>query len=574
MKIIAIHDGHNASVSYLEDGIIRYAIQEERLTKIKNQMGFPVKSLKHILTKFFLSYKDIDFVVFCGNHMSFPFDITELKEHFRRTQQKTLESMLRKVARNTPLFLAYKQKRKNDRIKPILKMGFNENQIQFVEHHLCHASSAYFGSPWWNKDDPILILTLDGGGDEICATVSIGNLGKISRISQTPDSNSIGNIYSRVTFMMGFTPWEHEYKLMGLAPYASEKHGNDVQKIFSNYININEKNSLMFKRKINEPTGLIYNRLRKDLEYQRFDNICRGLQDFTENLIIRWVKAAINKTGIHKIALSGGVFMNVKVNKKIMELPEVNDLFIFPSCGDESNVFGAAWHIYVNERLNQNEKINMTQFSTIYFGDEISNSEAESEILKFKSDNDIEYELRSDITNYVGELISKNKIVARANGPMEFGARALGNRSILSLASDLINVQKVNMMIKMRDFWMPFAPVILADRQSDYIINPKQIQAHYMIISFDTTEKRNEIIAAIHQADNTARPQIIYQSWNNDYYKLIKEFENETSVGGLMNTSFNLHGYPIVNDAKDALWVFKNSGLQFMQLGDFIVHKK
>ena len=577
MRILSIHDGHNASAGYFKDGEMKYAIQEERINKIKNYMGFPKNSVKQIFEKFNLSSSNIDFIVFNGNYMVAPFDIKQLKIRFKKHFQNTFYSVnwwkIKNIVSKTPIGNYFLIKKKDERIKPILKFGFKKTQIKFVDHHLAHASSAYFGSPWWNTEKNVLILTLDGGGDNLCATVSIGEKGKITKISETLDTNSIGNIYSRVTFMLGFTPWEHEYKLMGMAPYVKKEYSKDIYDIFNNYICIDSQDNLKFKKKIFEPTSFIYNRMKNDFQFQRFDTICRGLQDFTEDIIVKWVKAVIKKTDVHTLALSGGVFMNVKVNKRIMEIPEVKELFIFPSCGDETNIFGATWNFYINNQLKQNEKLDLKPFGHLYLGTEIINNNVEKEFKNFSKKHKIEYEYRNDITQFIGELISEDKIVARATGPMEFGARALGNRSILSNASNLKNVQTINMMIKKRDFWMPFAPVILKERYKNYIINPKKIPSPYMILSFDTTEKRDDIIGAVQQADFTARPQIIEKSWNKDYYNIVKTFEKETGFGGMMNTSFNLHGYPIVNDVKDALWVFENSGLEYLNIGNFLIKK-
>lgn len=573
MRILAIHDGHNASVGLFEDGKTIFAAQEERFNKIKNYTGFPEKCLDFIFWNYSIGPEDVDSVAVHGNHMAKPFDVKELKTVFKEQQQKKLMSLLRKVGRETPIYTYYKSKRRGERLKSVQKLGFREEQITFVDHHLCHASSAYFGSPWWRSDEKVLVLTLDGGGDKLCATVNIGQNGKITRIAETSDSHSLGNLYSRTTFMLGFTPWEHEYKLMGMAPYVNEKYAKESKDFFNSYIDLDPLDNLNFKRQITEPTSLIYKRLRDDLEFQRFDSICRGLQDFTEDLIIKWVKAAIEKTGVSKLALGGGVFMNVKANKRIMEMPEVKDLFVFPSCGDETNIFGAAWYVYTKDRKDHGEPLNLEPLGPLYLGSEITNEAAKEALEKYSKDHEIEYEERNDIAQYVGELLSKNEVVARASGRTEIGARALGNRSILANASDLRNVQLINLMIKKRDFWMPFAPVIMDNREEDYIENPKQIAAPYMILSFDTTEKRDDIIGAVHQADNTARPQIIEESWNAEYFHILKSFEKETGFGGLMNTSFNLHGYPIVNDAQDALWVFENSGLKYLQLGDFIIKK-
>jgi len=173
----------------------------------------------------------------------------------------------------------------------------------------------------------------------------------------------------------------------------------------------------------------------------------------------------------------------------------------------------------------------------------------------------------------IAELLIKGEIVARCKDRMEFGARALGNRSILADASDLKCTRTINMMIKNRDFWMPFAPVIMKEREHDYIVNPKNIASPYMILSFDTTDKREDLIAAIHQADFTARPQVIEKDFNPDYYKILKEFEKNTGKGALLNTSFNLHGYPIVLGPEEAMWVFENSGLKYLALGNYLITK-
>jgi len=574
MKILSIHDGHNGSVGLFEDGKCLYAIQEERLTKKKNDMGFPINSVNTIMNNFSLNPSDIDFVSFNGHHVPLPFNVKEISEVFKKSQQKTITSSLKRIARRTPIGDIYRDRRKEERKRPIVKMGFKEKRIIFIDHHLAHASSAYFGSGWYEeKFGKILILTLDGGGDGLCATVSIGENGNITRLSETKDTESLGNIYSRTTFMLGFKPWEHEYKIMGMAPYVSKKYSKDAYNKFSSYLNIDNNDPTKFKRTIKEPTSLIYNRMRKDLEFQRFDSISRGLQDFTEDLIIRWIKNVVKKYKIYNLALSGGVFMNVKANKRIMELPEIENLFIFPSCGDETNIFGTAWYLYSKQQLYNNEKIDIP-FGPLYLGSDINDNNVENMLKKEKRNLNINYEYHKDISEYVGELVAENKIVARASGGMEFGARALGNRSILSNASDLQNVQKINMAIKKRDFWMPFAPVILQERADDYIINKKNIKAQYMILSFDTTENRKDIIGAVHQADLTARPQLIDREWNPNYYDIVKKYEKETGYGGMMNTSFNLHGYPIVNDEKDALFVLRNSDLNYLQVGNYLIYRK
>lgn len=571
MKILGIHDGHTSSAALLIDGEIKYAIQEERLLNKKNAGGFPKESIKKIFELENLKLKDLDYIVFSSKLM-FPVPNRDYTLKTYKNQTKfihKIKDFLTFVTLPKPIFnLLYNYRVKlnqKQRIKNILSLGnFPKNKILFVDHHLAHAASAFYSSHF--NDEKTLILTLDGGGDKLCATVNVSDKGVIKKISETESGNSIGNIYSRVTYMMGMVPLEHEYKLMGLGPYCSDKSAKQAFDIFKKYIILNKTNKLQFKRKTLNRTFLCYSKLRKDTELMRFDQIAAGLQLFTEDLIISWVKEAIKKTKINKIALAGGVFMNVKVNKRIAELPEVKDIFIMPSCSDESLPIGATQLIYF-DKTNKIPK----NIKDIYWGPSFSENEILQELKKIKG---IKYKKISNINIEVGKLLSNNKIVARCSGRMEFGARALGNRSILCDASNLDNVRIINMMIKNRDFWMPFAPVILDYRQKDYIKNPKNLKAPYMILTFDTTDKFTEMIGGVQQADLTARPQIITKEYNSDYYQILQEFEKNTGRGVLMNTSFNLHGYPLVYGPKEALWVFKNSGLEYLILDNYLVTKK
>ena len=321
MRILGVHDGHNASACLLEDGQIKYCIQEERLTNIKNYFGFPFKSIKKILTLANIDTEELDFVAMASHHTAKPSDV--LISY--KKQASMLRSKVLDVAMKTPLYSIYKSQRRRERLKNLMKLGIPEERVIFVDHHLCHASAAYYGSPW--KDERVLILTNDGSGDGLCSTVYIGEDGNLNKIAETPKGSSIGNIYSRVTFMLGLVPWEHEWKVMGMAPYAPESGAKKSYEVFNKYLSVPD-GALTLKRNISEPTYLIYPRLRRELELHRFDWISAGLQRFTEELLCKLVRNAIRKTGIHKIALSGGVFMNVKANKRIMEMEEVEDIFV------------------------------------------------------------------------------------------------------------------------------------------------------------------------------------------------------------------------------------------------------
>ncbi|MFC1862147.1 carbamoyltransferase C-terminal domain-containing protein, partial [Chloroflexota bacterium] len=216
--------------------------------------------------------------------------------------------------------------------------------------------------------------------------------------------------------------------------------------------------------------------------------------------------------------------------------------------------------------------IDIQPLQEIYFGPSFTDEDARQAISELKN-QDFEFEYVDDIEERIAQLLAEGGIVARCKGRMEFGARALGNRSILADAADYSCVRIINMMVKKRDFWMPFAPVIMKERENDYIVNQKGVSAPYMILSFDTTERRKELIAAVHQADLTARPQVLERDWNPEFYTILEEFEKRTGKGVLLNTSFNLHGYPMVYGPKEALWVFENSDLRYLALGNYLLHK-
>lgn len=569
MKVIGIHDGHNASVAYVEDGVLRYAVQEERLNLIKNYWGFPHKSLEYLLSQFDLNDRNIDAIVFSSKYMPTGMDRDQLLRACR--EDTTVYRILRNWMAENRIYkcLTFQQLRKTRSLNTnmemrrtnLIKYDISRERIHFVDHHLSHAAVAYYGLK--KDDDPYLILTLDGGGDALCATVSIGKNGRIDRISETSDGHSIGNIYSRITFLMGFVPWEHEYKLMGMAPYANAERSERVRKIFSNYLELDAKKPMSFKRKTKESTTYITKRLEQDIRGVRFDEICGGLQLFTEDLIVRWVKQCIGKTGIKRLLCSGGVFMNVKANKRILELPEVESISVFPSCGDETNAIGASFHWSAR---SGKKVLPITNF---YTGYHFNNKIVEQEIKKAN----LSYAQHDDINDRIANLLAEKKIVARCSGAMEFGARALGNRSILANPSDQDCVRVINVMVKKRDFWMPFAPVLRQERMHEYIINPKNAESPYMMLTFDTTEKRTEFMGAVHNADLTARAQIISEEVNPQYYDILKKFEEKTGLGVLLNTSFNLHGYPIVMGPREAIDVFKNSGLKYLVLENYLLWK-
>ena len=575
MNVVGIHDGHTAAAALSIDGRVVAAVQEERFTRIKNWAGFPSLSVKWVLQANGLTTADVDAVVFNGQQMPYAKSREEILAEYERTG--SLGTTLKRFVKRTAVRTVRDERRRDERRKAAVKFGFAPERIHFIDHHTAHAASAYYG--WGKFDEPILVLTNDGAGDGLCATVSIGDKGRLRRLAAVPESESIGNIYAMITFLMGMVPLEHEYKLMGMAPYASDKSSRQVYRLFRDLMEFRSDDPLVWERRNGCPeTYYSYEFFRDRLQLKRFDAVCGGLQLFTEDMLSTWARNAMQKTGLRKLALSGGCFMNVKANKIIMELPEVDDLWIMPSCGDESSAIAACWYWHAEHSSSSSSSGNgspgTVPLRDVYLGPEATRADEERALAAYKAETWLEVESEGDLEARAAEFLSRGEVVARCKGRMEFGARSLGNRAILADPTKPEVIRIINDMIKSRDFWMPFAPSMLEERASDYIVNPKHVAAPYMILCFDTTERVADLPAAIHPYDRTARPQLVRSDWNPDYHHLISEFQRRTGRGVILNTSFNLHGFPIANTPEDALGVLENSGLDHLLLGHFLVHKR
>lgn len=573
-RTMGIHLGHNAAAAVVEGGRLIFALQEERLSRVKNQGGLPVLALEHLQSV-------------PGSHPSteLPQDIALGGEnlslcHWRRddilrsagSAAPGLMGRAKNLARRSPAISQWVNQRKWGGIADSVERvtGRHAIAVQGIDHHLCHASSAYFG--WGKMDEQVLVLTCDGAGDRVCATVNVAHNGEIRRIASVEESHSIGALYGKITYLSGMVPMEHEYKLMGLAPYAEKaRESQEISKELESLFAFDRANPMQWTRNPGCPP-LQYSShfLSRLLRRRRFDHIAGGVQLFVERFLVRWVRSCVKETGIHKVALSGGVFMNVKANQKILNLPEVEELFIFPSCGDETNAIGAAW--LRDKQLTNRAPDHLGHF---YLGQEFTDEQVEAAIRDYRFKSRVKTQYHRDVEYEAAGLLARGDVVARFKGRMEFGARALGNRSILANPAMPSVVKIINEMIKCRDFWMPFAPSVLAERSYKYFEKPKPIEAPYMIITLDSRpERRNAMTAAIHPYDATGRPQEVYEAWNPEYYSLIRHFEERTGEAIILNTSFNLHGEPVVCSPDDALRVFDISGLQHLAIGNFLVTKE
>jgi carbamoyltransferase len=360
---------------------------------------------------------------------------------------------------------------------------------------------------------------------------------------------------------------EDEYKVMGLAPYAKPQDFIHLTDQLRGLIRINSSGNWV---SIPNPENLLYE-LERIYRSQRFDRIAGAIQSLTESLVTQWVDFWIRKTGCRNVAVAGGVFMNVKVSQKLAESDSIDRLYVVPSAGDESCAIGcAAW-----ATLTNSPSLRLQPLGDLYLGMEYDRAAIKNALQDSLAESRYFISEPANIGRDLAGLLAQNRIVARFSGRMEFGARALGNRSILANPSDLANVRHLNAAIKNRDFWMPFAPSILEEDMHRYVLNPKQISAPYMCIAFDSVSTaRAEIAAAIHPMDFTVRPQVVRKDWNPGFYEIIRMFKEQTGIGALLNTSFNLHGEPMVCSPLDAIRTVDQSGLSHLVLGEFLLTKK
>lgn len=560
--VLGIHDGHGAGAALVCDGKVISAIQEERLNNIKNYSGVPVLAIPEVFKIAKIDPSEVNLIsIGCLVRVNAP--VAEEDKLSVQVYKKIAPLLSSHWATNLLIKSFHKFRKLDDLISIFGQIGLENKQLVFVEHHASHAACAYYQCPW---DGETLVMTLDGAGDGICATVNIGNDFKIKRIASTTSYHSPGNnLYSEITGYLGMKRWEHEYKVMGMAPYGlPELCMDQVRQI----VRINPNKPLEFQNTLGAYSTEVQKKLQRLLAGKRFDNISAACQKYFEELVTQWVKNAVQVIGIHKIACAGGMFLNVKANKLIRELPEVDNAFFYPAADDSGTPVGAAMEGYYRFCEAQGISAKKSPLCDLYYGRQFSNEAIEQSLVDngwIKNSEQIQ-----GIEVYIAERLAKGSVIARFNGRDEWGPRALGNRSIMADPRDLKIIRRINFAIKHRDFWMPFAPSILEEDMSTYLKDPHS--APYMIEAFDTIKKAHDLVASLHPYDQSARPQTV-NGWNPGWKAIIKNFKAMTGVGGILNTSFNLHGYPIVGSPEIAIWTFKNSELDGLAMGNWFIHK-
>lgn len=548
---------HNSAASVIVDGRLVASVEEERISRIKGDNAYPAGAIAEVLSIAGLREQDVDVVA--------------LANLSRWDQKPYLDRLFQRVAqlgKQEPELGKFYWKHQFERYARVLRPrkkpagALAGKPIQTVEHHQAHAASAYYASPF--GDERIGVITLDGAGDFSWGSVWVGENGKMREIAHLPYLNSIGLLYSAVTHHLGFIAGRHEGKVLGLAAFGNPEPFLSRLMAHTNAADWNVLFDGKLARIALRPVSPMGTSVVAELcgNLSRED-IAAGLQAYTEKMICAWVQEQVEKLNVGKLALAGGVFSNVKLNQRILALPGVENIYVHPNMGDGGLATGAAFEVY--SRLHGGLRPDL---APVYLGTEINRDSA----LQALSKLGLAYEEPENLAQTVGRLLADGKVVARADGKMEYGPRALGNRTVMAPCHDPSINQWLNKKFARTEF-MPFAPVILQEHAKEYFPdwNEGQIAARFMTITYDASDiAKKNIPAAVH-VDGTARPQVIRREDNPGYYDTLTEYCAITGVASVINTSFNMHEEPIVRTAEDAIRAYQAAGLDALVLGPFLV---
>jgi carbamoyltransferase len=583
---------HDSAAALLKNGNILAAAQEERFTRKKHDSNYPFNAVNFVLEYAEIKISDVDYIVFYEK----PF----LKfERLLETYVAFAPRGFASFSKAMPIWLKEKLFQKKmifDYLKSHDKNFNSENKILFSEHHISHAASAFYPSPYENA----LILTADGVGEWATTTVAIGNGNNLEIKKELHFPHSLGLLYSAFTYYTGFKVNSGEYKLMGLAPYGKPKY---IDLILDKLIDLKDDGTFILDQNyFSYATGLtmtnknfdnLFGQKPRKPESEKITqfhmDIASSIQHVTEKIILKLTKSLRDEYGIPNLCLAGGVALNCVANGKILKEKIFDNIWVQPAAGDAGGSLGAAlayWHLDLGKERNI---MNSDSMNGSYLGNEFS----EEETKKIFEGIGANYELLSEdeVIEKTANDLSHGKAVGWFQGRMEFGPRALGNRSILGDPRSETMQKNLNIKVKYRESFRPFAPSILRedlqnwfniDTDSPYMLFVAEVNKDKKINMTEEQKKlfgidllnikRSEIPAVTH-VDYSARIQTVNESTNQKYHKLIKKFKNNTNCPILVNTSFNIRGEPIVNTPIDAFNCFMGTDLDTLVVGNYYLEK-
>lgn len=563
LKILGISEIDNDSGAVLlENGKVLSGINEERLSRVKRHRGFPHLSIQWILESAGLSLEDIDLIAIAKT------DPVEDPERFGRAERIMLRH--RHFDPNDPSGLLWKllnltvtrlrniprdRKLASDMCAEI-RQWIEHNKCQAkvvrVPHHYAHATCAYWASGY----EDALAVTIDGQGEGVTAQVYSVRSGDFELVHEVLMPNSLGNFYGAVTKALGYKPNRHEGKVTGLAAYG-KPHPWLMKQV--------RKLAYFRAGTFHAPTVFgSYPLIWMMAKFFGREQISAAFQQVLEEVTQQFVAEYVKQTGHENVVLAGGVVANVKLNQRIFEIPNIKEVFVFPHMADGGLSYGAAQAVYRDETKD----VTREPIEDVYWGPGYNDGEIEASL----KSHGVKYRRSEDICKEVAQLLVEGKVVANFDGRMEFGPRALGNRSILYQATDPSVNDWLNVRLHRSEF-MPFAPVTLAEKASECYINTAgaEFTAEFMTITFECTEQMSKASPAVVHVDKTARPQLIRREKNPRYYNILEHYYEISGIPSIVNTSFNMHEEPIVCTPDDAIRSFLNGGLDFLAIGPFLV---
>ena len=583
---------HDSAAAIIVDGEIIAAAQEERFTRKKHDASYPKNAINYVLKEAVLKLSEVDHVVFYEK----PF----LKfERLLETYIGFSPSGFKSFSMSMPLWLSEKLFQKKMLYDALKEQDNNFNDIKkinFSEHHLSHAASAFFSSPYYEA----IILTLDGVGEWATTTVSLGKNNKINILKEIHFPHSLGLLYSAFTYFLGFKVNSGEYKVMGLAPYGEPKF-KDI--ILDKLIDVKEDGSFRLSMDyFNYATGLtmtnnkfakLFNMERREPEdklLQIHMDIAASIQAATEEIILKITKFLSKEFKLENLCMAGGVALNCVANGKILKQGLFKNIWIQPASGDAGGALGAAQAFYYQELDNKRKILKTDSMNGSYLGPKFSDDQVEAELkncgANFKK-------LTSDqVIKDTAKALSEEKAVGWFQGRMEFGPRSLGNRSIIADPRSEKTQKNLNLKVKYRESFRPFAPAVLFEKvldwfeinsESPYMLfvadvkKSKQLQMtnkQMNLFGIDKLNIKRSSIPSVTHVDYSARLQTVHKETNPIFYKLIEEFERITKYPILVNTSFNVRGEPIVCSVTDAFNCFMGTDLDVLVCNNFILYKE
>ncbi|PYN32095.1 MAG: hypothetical protein DMD98_14975 [Candidatus Rokuibacteriota bacterium] len=582
---------HDAAAALVQDGVVVAAAEEERFSRIKHDAGFPIHAIEFCLRTGKLRGEDLDWVVFYEKpFVKFDRILMSTLATYPRSFRIFRESMIKWLTEKLW-------------VKGLIRkhLGIPSERILFSGHHLSHAASTFYCSPY----SEAAILTVDGVGEWATATIGIGRDRNIELLGEIRFPHSLGLLYSVFTAFLGFEVNEGEYKVMGMAPYGEPRYAEDVRKLvrlnddggfsldmdyFSYHRSPDTAFNARFERLFGAPRDPKSHFFTASSGYpayfgdkpsnyevlcrqnQHYADIAASIQLVTEEILLAMARALHAKTGLSRLCLAGGVALNSVANGRILRETPFEELFVQPSAGDGGGALGAALYAH-HAVLGHPRKFLMEH---AYLGEEHS----AADIKRFLDEHGVRYEYFEDddrLIDRVVDALQTGKVIGWSQGRFEWGPRALGNRSILAdpRRADMKDI--VNTKIKFREPYRPFAPSVLVERAEEYydLKDPERhYPARFMLLVVDVKEAKRHVVPAPTHVDGTGRLQTVIRETNPRYHRLIETFGKATGVPVVLNTSFNLKGEPIVNTPAEAFSTFNRSGMDALVLERFLVEKR